>query len=402
VLRLWAGSKLIFDRRDPVAAMPEGWDSAPASLFTGNSKYKYKIHLGTEDQEPDGLIVRKVLEETGEADAVPAHRGLVYIVFDRLPLAEWNNRIPPITAEIAWSGDRPATVRNATFLPHDGGTSFQRPGMAVDFARGYLYLEGNGGMHRIRTSDMQEDLARRRRDQPGAGGFEGQHLQHRPDDDPKFSGSSYALLAAAGGQSDPKIDLMWGYSPLGWRRDFLLVMNQFGDCHIRVADLQVPVPGAGDLAKLWDGQGISARRHGCVAGAAGVGACEGWFVGDHSITGGQTATTPILHVEADVELAISLLQAFGSIGQTGVKATTLTLAAADFGKSTMSVSAPAYDEQNDRLLLTAVFDDGTRHLISYGKDDGIVWSRPINSGESLPDQARFAGGKIYTFANGTA
>jgi hypothetical protein len=43
---------------------------------TGQSKYK--IHLGTENQEPDGLIVRKVLEETGEADAVRAYRGLVY------------------------------------------------------------------------------------------------------------------------------------------------------------------------------------------------------------------------------------------------------------------------------------------------------------------------------------
>ncbi len=402
VLRLWAGSKLIFDRRDPVAAMPEGWSGPGASLFTGNSKYKYKIHLGTEDQEPDGLIVRKVLEETGEADAVPAHRGLVYIVFDRLPLAEWNNRIPPITAEIAWSGARPATVRNATFLPHDGGTSFQRSGMTVDFARGYIYLEGNGGMHRIRTSDMQEDLHVGAEISPVLVDSKGNIYSTGLTTIQKFSGSSYALLATAGGQSDPKIDLMWGYAPLGWRRDFLLVMNQFGDCHIRVADLQVSVPGARDLAKLWDGQDISARRHGCVAGATGVGTCEGWFVGNHSITGGQTATTPILHVEVTIELAISLLQAFGSIGQTGVKTTSITLAAADFGKSTMSVSAPAYDQQNDRLLLTAVFDDSTRHLISYGKDDGIVWSRPINSGEALPDQARFTGGKIYTYAGGTA
>jgi hypothetical protein len=37
-----------------------------------------------------------------------------------------------------------------------------------------------------------------------------------------------------------------------------------------------------------------------------------------------------------------------------------------------------------------------------GKDDGIVWSRPINSGEALPDQARFTGGKISTYAGGTA
>jgi hypothetical protein len=69
-----------------------------------------------------------------------------------------------------------------------------------------------------------------------------------------------------------------------------------------------------------DGQDISSRRKGCIAGAARVGTCEGWFVGDHSITGGQTASTPILHVEVDVEQAVSLVQAFGPIGQTGVKA----------------------------------------------------------------------------------
>jgi hypothetical protein len=67
----------------------------------------------------------------------------------------------------------------------------------------------------------------------------------------------------------------------------------------------------------------------------------------------------------DVEQAVSLLQAFGPIGQTAVRATSITFAAADFGKSTMSVSAPAFDEQNDRLLLTAEFDEGPRHLISY-------------------------------------
>ncbi|HYZ26555.1 MAG TPA: hypothetical protein VE597_06585 [Geminicoccaceae bacterium] len=50
----------------------------------------------------------------------------------------------------------------------------------------------------------------------------------------------------------------------------------------------------------------------------------------------------------------------------------------------------------------SVKDQGARHLVSYGKDDGIVWSRQVNSQESLPDQAGFKGGKIYTFANGTA
>jgi hypothetical protein len=224
----------------------------------------------------------------------------------------------------AWSGERPATVRNAAFLPHDGGTTFQRPGMAVDFARGYLYLEGNGGMHRIRTSDMQEDLhvtaAQAGADiSPALVDSKGNIYSTSLTTVRKFSGSNYQLLATATGQSAPTIDLMWGYTPLGWRRDFLLVMSQFGDCHIRVADLQVSVLGAGDLAKLWDGQDISARRKGCVAGAARVGTCEGWFVGNHSITGGQTASTPILHVEVDVELAIRLANSFGGSPETWLK-----------------------------------------------------------------------------------
>ena len=56
------------------------------------------------------------------------------------------------TAEIAWSADTPAVVRNAVFAPH-GGTSFQRDGFAADFRRGLLYLEGHG-LHRIPTSTM--------------------------------------------------------------------------------------------------------------------------------------------------------------------------------------------------------------------------------------------------------
>lgn len=79
----------------------------------------------------------------------------------------------------------------------------------------------------------------------------------------------FMLTATASGQSAPVIDLMWGTTALGWRYDFLLVMSQFGDCHIRVDDLPVIVLGVNELARLWDGQDISARRTGCVAGRPG-------------------------------------------------------------------------------------------------------------------------------------
>jgi hypothetical protein len=58
---------------------------------------------------------------------------------------------------------------------------------------------------------------------------------------------------------------------------------------------------------------------GYPASAARVGTCEGWFVGNHSITGGQTASTPILHVGVDVELAIRLAKSFGGSPETWLK-----------------------------------------------------------------------------------
>jgi hypothetical protein len=53
------------------------------------------LHLGTEDQAPDPVI-----EMHECAGNVPAYRGLAYITFDELPLKDFGNRIPNITAEI--------------------------------------------------------------------------------------------------------------------------------------------------------------------------------------------------------------------------------------------------------------------------------------------------------------
>jgi hypothetical protein len=54
-----------------------------------------RVHHGTEDQEPDPLIVAKE-----GADAAPAYRGLAYVVFEGLPLAPYGNRIPQFSFEV--------------------------------------------------------------------------------------------------------------------------------------------------------------------------------------------------------------------------------------------------------------------------------------------------------------
>lgn len=85
VRKLWADGKLIMD----LSSDNQGGKRWKGTL--GN----YRIYLGTETQDPDPLI-----EADKGADSVPGHRGLVYVVFDDLPLRDFGNRIPNITAEI--------------------------------------------------------------------------------------------------------------------------------------------------------------------------------------------------------------------------------------------------------------------------------------------------------------
>jgi hypothetical protein len=115
LLRLWAGEKLLADLQAPDLT-PGGTDSLSDAMryFVRNKRYRFRFHRGTADQEPDPLIVKHIDKEVG-ANATPAFRDLVYLVFERLPLDEFGNRIPPITAEIAWTSIEGAAGARAAF-----------------------------------------------------------------------------------------------------------------------------------------------------------------------------------------------------------------------------------------------------------------------------------------------
>lgn len=79
---------------------------------------QYRVHTGRDDQAADELIVAK--EGAGNA---PAYRGLAYIVFERLALASFGNRIPQLTFEIVRPiGRLERMVRAVTLIP--GATEF--------------------------------------------------------------------------------------------------------------------------------------------------------------------------------------------------------------------------------------------------------------------------------------
>lgn len=142
VLRIWADSKLIFDKTG---------SGAQAVAVPG---LRFRFYPGNETQLPDPSIEAHV----GAGNA-PAHRGLCYIVFDDLALANFGNRIPNITAEITYNKATSRPFTNAALL--SGGISeFQINEIVVDSRRGYAYLRllgTGGGIRRINTHTMQED-----------------------------------------------------------------------------------------------------------------------------------------------------------------------------------------------------------------------------------------------------
>jgi hypothetical protein len=70
------------------------------------SKAAWRLYKGGEDQAPDPLI-----EAIEGVDNAPAYRGLAYIVFEDLPLAEFGNAMPQLSFEII----RPAPHQGARF-----------------------------------------------------------------------------------------------------------------------------------------------------------------------------------------------------------------------------------------------------------------------------------------------
>jgi hypothetical protein len=75
----------------PIAFVRRIWADGHEIDFTAVPLH---VHRGFENQEPDPLIAAK------EAGAAPAYRGMAYVVFERFPLADYNNRVPQFSFEV--------------------------------------------------------------------------------------------------------------------------------------------------------------------------------------------------------------------------------------------------------------------------------------------------------------
>lgn len=97
-LRIWADGKLIAGTKPQDTANGQVLATSGILNLTKNNKgkFSYVFYLGDETQTPDATIVA----DKGDGN-VPGYRGLCYIVFKNMPLEDFGNRIPQITAEIS-------------------------------------------------------------------------------------------------------------------------------------------------------------------------------------------------------------------------------------------------------------------------------------------------------------
>ncbi len=78
--------------------------------------FTYRLYTGTAYQSPDPLIWTK----QGDGNA-PAYRGLAYIVFERMALASFGNRIPQLSFEVSRAVDTvERDIRGVCLIPGSG------------------------------------------------------------------------------------------------------------------------------------------------------------------------------------------------------------------------------------------------------------------------------------------
>jgi hypothetical protein len=106
----YAGNVAIGLCEGPIAGIRRVWADGEELDLTGVT---FRLHRGDEGQMPDPLIEAK--QGAGNA---PAYRGLAYIVFERLPLDAYGNRIPQIACEVIRPvGALEGQIRAVTLIP---------------------------------------------------------------------------------------------------------------------------------------------------------------------------------------------------------------------------------------------------------------------------------------------
>lgn len=123
------------------------------------SGYVHRLHKGGENQAADPLILAKE-----GAEGTPAYRGLAYIVFERMPLAEFGNRLPQFSFEVHRAiDDFHKEIRSTVLIPGSGEFVYAPDPVTHTFGIGGSVAENVHTMQgrtdwKVAIDDLEESL----------------------------------------------------------------------------------------------------------------------------------------------------------------------------------------------------------------------------------------------------
>lgn len=155
VLKIWGDTKLLYDITNTTSAgsTPSNFKEhidAIANQSQNQTGYSgIRFYSGDENQQPD-------FREVADRGTAPAYRGQCSIVFDRLALRKFGNRIPSITALIAFNYDSTEYEQHPSNTYDDQTLSFNGEHMAYDNDRRFLYAMNTttDTLYKISVPDM--------------------------------------------------------------------------------------------------------------------------------------------------------------------------------------------------------------------------------------------------------
>lgn len=436
VLRIWADNKLIFDSGVTTLSQQSITEGVPVDMaFTLPQPRKYGLNFrfypGDEEQLPD-----PVMSAHNGASVTPAYRGTCYIVFENLPLGEYGNRIPNITAEIAYETIEARMSRQTTAIA--GGISqWQSDLCAVDWDRGYYYAYGidvtkatsdpeRTYIRKFRLSDLQEVFqinAANSLNNPAAaypvfsdqGG--GMICLHNGDlvlkiQDSVSAGNSKPLVRLDGNTLREKARFGLGnssvnmsneqfevvtrmapisvFGPMG-KEDYILCGSLFSSLGL------LNVSGSDKLEYVWDSDNFSGSivTDDRIRSVCGGQVAEGW--GDAYALGWSATTSSdpvnVYRIRVSSNAVFSILSGIQTV--TGVDFELMfTLTPNDLfpGETQLSnAEGLIYDQTDDCILLFAANQLGTEHRwFKYNPRTGQqVWKSAAFSATYEPANERF-------------
>jgi len=134
VIRIWADGKLLYSAYDE---SDRDLADTPDQNLLDLGYEDFTFYPGDETQLPDPLIV------ADKGELAPAHRGMCYMVFERLPLNQFGNRIPNITCEIAFQDVNTEITPLYADLDSSVGIPANAPAY-IDWDLGRAFIHDNG------------------------------------------------------------------------------------------------------------------------------------------------------------------------------------------------------------------------------------------------------------------